>query len=338
MPRSRYYRRPDGLYEAIRVIDGKRVAFRGKKPADVDRKIREYRVGQDDRKQFRAVAEEWWNEHEQTIAWNTQKSYKPAIERAKDHFGKEPVSKITAQDVDGWIREFSRGGRSQKVVTTQLQIVRQILGFAVLKGYAATNAAQVVKPPRGLPREYRQPPTTAEVKAIKELAGQHFLPALIYYTGMRWGEAMGLRWEDIDREAKLIHIRRSVYYVSTKPMIKTPKTEMGVRVVPLLDALASVLPKGKLRGYLFTEEDGKSLLARSRASRLWSDWQKEAGTTLTAHQVRHGYATALLEAGVDAKVAQRLLGHAQISTTLDIYTHVRDEAVRDAAARMNASF
>lgn len=101
---------------------------------------------------------------------------------------------------------------------------------------------------------------------------------------------------------------------------------------------AAVLPKGKLRGYLFTEEDGKTLLSRSRASRLWSEWQKEAGTTLTAHQVRHGYATALLEAGVDPKVAQKLLGHAQISTTLDIYTHVRDEAIKDAAARMNTAF
>ena len=338
MPRSRYYRRPDGLYEAIRVIDGKRVAFRGKKPADVDRKIREYDGKQAEKKQFKAVAEEWWDQHEPTLAWNTAKSYKPAVERAKDHFGKEPVSKITAQDVDGWIREFSRGGRSQKVVTTQLQIVRQILGFAVLRGYISTNPAQVVKAPRGLPREYRQPPTKAEVKAIKELAGQHFLPALIYYTGMRWGEAMGLRWEDIDREAKLIYIRRSVYYESTTPRIKTRKTEMGNRVVPLLDALDAVLPRGKLRGYIFTEEDGKTLLARTHAARLWSDWQKEAGTTLTAHQVRHGYATALLEAGVDPKVAQRLLGHAQISTTLDIYTHVRDEAIKDAAARMNGAF
>lgn len=338
MPRSRYYRRPDGLYEAIRVIDGKRVAFRAKKPQDVDRKIREYRSGQDEKKKFEAVADEWWNEHEPTIAWNTQKSYLPALERAKAHFRGVAVSKITAQDVDSFVREFCRGGRSQKVVTTQLQIVRQILGYAVLKGHIPANPAQVVKPPRGLPREYRQPPTKAEVKAIKELAADYFLPALIYYTGMRWGEAMGLRWEDIDREDKLIHISRSVYYESTRPKVKTPKTERGVRSVPLLDGLAAVLPKGKLRGYIFTEEDGKSLLARSRASRLWSDWQKAAGTTLTAHQVRHGYATALLEAGVDAKIAQRLLGHAQISTTLDIYTHVRDEAIKDAAARMNTAF
>lgn len=338
MPRSNYYRRPDGLYEAIRVIDGKRVAFRGKKPSDVERKMREYNGKQDERKKFKAVAEEWWDEHQETIAWNTQKSYKPAVERAIEHFGSDQVSKITAQDVDQYIREFSRGGRSQKVVNTQLQIIRQILGYSVLKGYAPTNTAQVVKAPRGLPREYRQPPTKAEVKAIKDLAGRHLLPALIYYTGMRWGEAMGLRWEDIDREEKLIYIRRSVYYVSTTPKVKSPKTERGNRVVPLLDGLLAVLPKGKLRGYIFTEEDGKSLLARSRATRLWSLWQKEAGTTLTAHQVRHGYATALLEAGVDPKVAQTLLGHAQISTTMDIYTHVRENAVKDAAVKMNGAF
>ena len=248
------------------------------------------------------------------------------------------MSKITAQDVDEYVREFSRGGRSQKVVSTQLQIIRQILGYSVLKGYAAANAAQVVKAPRGLPRQYRQPPTKAEVKAIKDLADRHLLPALIYYTGMRWGEAMGLRWEDIDREERVIYIRRSVYYVSTTPKVKLPKTERGVRTVPLLDGLLAVLPKGKLRGYIFTEEDGKSLLARSRATRLWSLWQKEAGTTLTAHQVRHGYATALLEAKIEPKVAQQLLGHAQIATTLDIYTHVRSDTIRDAADRMNSAF
>ena len=64
---------------------------------------------------------------------------------------------------------------------------------------------------------------------------------LIFYTGCRRGEAEGLRYEDIDRERKRIHIRRSVYNVSTTPMIKEPKTEAGIRSVPLLDALADAL-------------------------------------------------------------------------------------------------
>ena len=338
MPKSKYYRRPDGLYEAIRVIDGKRVAFRGKKPADVERKMREYKGKVDKKRTFEAVAEAWWDEHEETVAWNTAKSYRPAIKRAVDYFGPDGVAEITAQDVDDFIRDFAKGGRSQKVVTTQLQILRQILGYAVVKGYAVTNAAQPVKTPRGLPRTYRQPPTKAEIQIIKKTGKDHLLPALIYYTGLRWGEAMGLRWEDIDRKEGLIAVNRSVYYISTKPAIKEPKTEAGKRVVPLLDGLARLLPKRQGRGYIFSPDGGSSLLRRSEASRLWSAWQKATGIELTAHQVRHGYATALLDAGIDAKVAQRLLGHAQISTTLDIYTHVRDEAVKGAAEKMNGAF
>lgn len=338
MPKSRYYRRPDGLYEAIRVIDGKRVAFRGKKPSDVDRKMREYKGHQEERRQFKAVAEEWWDNHEPTLAYNTTKSYQPAIDRAVEWFGKENVSKITPKDVDDFITDFCRGGRSQKVVNTQLQIVRQILSYAVRRNYAEINAAREIKAPRGLPRSYRQPPTKAEIQTIKDMASEHFLPALIYYTGLRWGEAMGLRWEDIDLETKRIYVRRSVYYVSTSPHVKEPKTERGNRVLPLLDGLAAALPKKHGKGWVFSPDGGKSLLGRSQASHVWSDWQKAAGTDLTAHQVRHGYATALMEAKVEPKVAQALLGHAQLSTTMDIYTHVRDDAVKEAEKLMNGIF
>lgn len=338
MGKSRYYRRPDGLYEAIRVIDGKRVAFRAKKVSDVDRKIREYHNAQTEKRQFKAVAEEWWDQHEPTLAWNTVKSYQPAYGRAVAWFGKENVSKITPRDVDEFVSDFAKGGRSQKVVNTQLQIVRQILSFAVRRNYAETNAAREVKAPRGLPRSYRQPPTKEEIQTIKDMAADHFLPALIYYTGLRWGEAMGLRWEDIDRKAKRVYVRRSVYYVSTSPHIKEPKTERGNRVLPLLDGLAAVLPKKQGRGWVFSPDGGKTLLGRSQASRIWSDWQKAADTELTAHQVRHGYATALLEAKVEPKVAQRLLGHAQLATTMDIYTHVRDDSIKEAENLMNGAF
>ena len=60
--------------------------------------------------------------------------------------------------------------------------------------------------------------------------------------------------------------------------------------------------------------------------------------TVTPHQIRHGYATALLESGVDPKTAQVLLGHAQLSTTMDIYTHVRDGQLKAAAEKMEAGF
>ena len=62
------------------------------------------------------------------------------------------------------------------------------------------------------------------------------------------------------------------------------------------------------------------------------------GVTVTPHEIRHGYATALHEAGVDYKTAQQLLGHAQLSTTMDIYTDILDNTIDDAAAKMGKSF
>lgn len=336
MPKHRFYKRPDGLYEAIRVIDGKRVAFRARTQSGVEEKMRNYKAKQDEKAEFQNVADQWWDELEPTLARNTLKSYLPAIRRAKERFNGVAVGKVTTRDVQAFVDDFSRGQRSQKVVTTQLQIVRQILQYAAIHGLTESNAAALLKPPRGLPRSYRMPPTAEEVSTIKDTAKDHLLPALIYYTGCRWGEALGLRFEDIDRKNKRISIKRSVYYESTRPAVKEPKTERGRRVVPLLDSLAALLPKKK-SGYIFADDAG-DLLWRSQATHLWTNWQKATGLTLTAHQVRHGYATALMEAGVEPKVASQLLGHAQLSTTMDIYTHVRSEAIDRAAAKMEGVF
>lgn len=329
-----YYRRKDGLYEAIRVIDGKRVAFRGKTQAAVEKKMREYKNRAETGPKFEEVADLWWSQHEPTLAWNTIKSYKPAYERASAWFGGEYVQRITAADIQDYITDFAKQMRSQKNVNTQLQIIRQILDYASIKGYIMANPAKSVKAPRGLARNFRQPPTAEEIKTIKENAGVHLLPALIYYTGMRWGEALGLKWEDIDFSRKLIRIERSVYYVSTRPEVKAPKTEKGKRKVPLLGALEALLSDERRKGYIFTPDGGKSLLWRSQAQRLYKSFQDQTGLTITAHQIRHGYATALFEAGVEPKVAQQLLGHAQISTTMDIYTHVREDMITAAARKM----
>lgn len=71
---------------------------------------------------------------------------------------------------------------------------------------------------------------------------------------------------------------------------------------------------------------------------MYEAFQKETGAACTAHQIRHGYATALQEAGINPKTAQLLLGHAQLSTTMDIYTHIREDTLADAAQAMNAAF
>lgn len=336
--KSKYYVRPDGLHEAIRRINGKRVVFRGKTDAEVERKMLQWHDQQIERTRFTKVADEWWEQHEPTLAYNSHKNYLPALQRAKDHFGRMQIADITASDIDEYIKDFSKADRSRKVVATQLQIIRQVMSFAVVSGYIPVNPAREIKPPRNLPKQYRLPPTRDEIKLIKDNREKHLLPFLIYETGCRRGEAFGLKWEDIDRRNHLIHIRRSVYYVGTSPYIKEPKTEAGTRSVPLLTALDSILPKKLPSGYIFSPDGGKSLMRRAEADRQLKRFQEETGAVCTAHQIRHGYATALQEAGINPKTAQVLLGHAQLSTTMDIYTHIREDTLADAAQAMNAAF
>lgn len=123
-----------------------------------------------------------------------------------------------------------------------------------------------------------------------------------------------------------------MYHVGNSPHIKQPKSDAGCRDVPLLPALAQLLPKKLGKGYLFAEPDG-SLLTNDHFTALYDAYRDASGVTVTPHQIRHGYATALLESGVDPKTAQVLLGHAQLSTTMDIYTHVRDGQLKAAAER-----
>lgn len=337
----KYYVRPDGLHESIIRINGKRKAFRGKTDTEVYNKIKAFHAEEGKEPKgllFKDAADSWWAEIEPTLERNTVKSYRPAYQRAKEHYGKSMVSEITAKEIDEYIRDFSVK-RSRKTVVTQLQIIRQILRKAEIDGAIKYNPATAVRPPRNLPQQRREAPTKAQVDLIKKSNNLPFglFAYLIYHTGCRRGEALALCGTDIDRKKKLIHITKSVYYEGNSPHIKQPKTEKGTRDVPLLDALDKALPKRLKKGYLFSEPDG-SLLTNDHFTNLYDAYRAASGVTVTPHQIRHGYATALFENGIEPKTAQTLLGHAQLSTTMDIYTHVCEDVISEAAKKMNAGF
>lgn len=340
----KYYVRPDGLHETIIRVNGKRKAFRGKTDREVWEKVKAFdrAAAQKEAEKpvtFAELADAWWAEIEPTLEHNTQKSYRPALKRAKDEFGKRDAASISSKEIDRYIAEFAVS-RARKTVVTQLQIIRQICRRAKVRGDIPEDPARDVKPPRNLPQNHRDAPTPEQIKAIKSSAAQPFglFAYLVYYTGCRRGEALALTGADIDRKQKLIHISKSVYYMGNSPHLKKPKTDTGLRSVPLLPALEKALPKKLKRDeYLFAEPDG-ALLTNDHFTRLYDQYRAASGVTVTPHQIRHGYATALLESGVDPKTAQVLLGHAQLSTTMDIYTHVREDRIKAAAEKMKEGF
>lgn len=334
--KEKYYKRPDGLYEAIRIVGGKRKAFRGHTPKEVEQKMIAYAGEVERGRPFRTIAEEWEGIHFPTLAPNSLKNYKPAYKRAVDEFKDTSIREIKAPDIKRFISAFARGGRAQKTVSTQLLILSLIFGYAAEGGDIEYNPCINVSIPKDLPKSRREAASPEDEEKVKQSADIWLFPFLVLYTGLRKGEALALTYGDIDRKSREIAVTKSVYHVGNKPFIKSPKTAAGVRTVPILNPLLSKLPKSKNESlYLFSDDGGEIPLTHMRYQKLWGDYVQKAGISATAHQLRHSFATMLFENGIDVKDAQDILGHATAAMTQDIYTHVRDSHRKDIAALLN---
>jgi integrase len=172
---------------------------------------------------------------------------------------------------------------------------------------------------------------------------------LLATTVMRRGEALGLRWADVDLDEGRAAIQQTVIAVNHRPVIGTPKTAKGRRTIHLDTATVAVLRehrKGQAaerlqmgagwtdHGLVFSRVDG-TLLHPERFSRSFGDRVRQLGLPkIRLHDLRHGWATMALGAGVHPKVVQERLGHANIGITLDVYSHVTAGLHDDAAEKV----
>lgn len=328
-----------GLYQKqITVIgaDGKKKqkAFYGKSIAEINKKLLAYKGELAAGRTFETVANEWWDEHQKTLTERTQGSYKATYNRLILEFGKTSIRDIDIICIDRYITKFSQN-RASKTVANELSIVNLIFAYAVLHRDIPSSPARDVKIPRNLPKEHREPPIEAVIEKIKNSKCDFALFAkCALYTGCRRGELLALQWKDIDFNEKIIHITKSQYYMNGACHIKTPKTKAGVRDINLLPQLeANLLPAlGNPDEYIFTYK-GK-LMKSTKFTHMWQRFCLEENISITPHQLRHYYATRLYEIGIDAKSAQELLGHADFSTTQNIYTHLSERKKSETSLKL----
>lgn len=320
-------KRKDGRYqeEISILVNGRKVrkVFYGRTKAELNRKIMAFREDQERGKLFSEVADEWWALHEPTLAYNTTKGYKPALARAKLHFGKTYINQIKAPDVNLFLTDFIRSNHAaQKTAKTQLMVINLICKYAAANGYIPFNPARDVSVPRGLAHNPRDIISDEDIQHIKDCTDCTFgmFSYWILYTGLRRGELLALTWNDVDVKNRTITVNKSVYHDSNVPMLKSPKSAAGKRTVPLMDRLMEKITPGT--GLVFPNENGE-LMTEMQFQKSWASYTEESGVTCTPHQIRHGYATMLYENGIEVKDAQELLGHAYASTTQDVYTHIR---------------
>lgn len=322
-------KRADGRYKKVITVEegGKKVRkyFYGKSINEINRKILAYQGEKEKGKSFSELADDWWEFHEKTLEHNSLHGYVSALKCAKEYFGDTSVKEIKTMNIDAYVFSFATKGYSYKTIAMKLQVLRQILSYAVRIGEIENNCALNVSMPRNMPKKTRMPPSEEEILKIKNNVSHPFglFAFFLLHTGLRRGEALAIQGSDFDFKNNTISVTKSVYYKYDKPFIKQPKTAAGVRTVPLLPALKEVLPKLKPNELLFNYEG--ELYHNKRFETQWKHYCRDTGIDCTPHQLRHAYATRLYEIGVDEKSAQYLLGHADSATTRDIYTHLTEK-------------
>ena len=325
--------RPDGRWVRTVSHNGKRLFFYSTKSTeaaaarDINRQIMRFNAdeaaAEKKRRTFIRIAEEWEDEHYNTIAWGTVRTYKPACADCKEFFGETDIAEVTPQMVSSFVQKLSKQGLAQKTVKHRLLVLNLIFKHAVISRYITSNPCTYISVPKNLRKEKRHMPSEEELAIVKTSIDKPFgfFAYFLLYTGLRRGEALALRYEDIDFDAQLIHVRRAAYWIGNTPFLKEPKTEAGRRDVYLLDNLLPHLDR-RGKGYIFAEPDTGNIMRTSRIRDAWNEYTQATGLKITPHQLRHAYAGILYEAGISDKDAQDQLGHANISVTRDIYTEL----------------
>ena len=316
-------RRKDGRWQEVVTINGKTKYFYGKTKAEVLRKLREYEEKQENGPLFSEVVEAWWEEKEPTLELGSLKGYVPAKNRALQNFGQMYIKDIVPVNISRAIKQFSLT-HAEKNVKNQLMVYNLIFKYAVEMGYIMYNPARDISIPQGLPKTKRTSPPQAEIETVKTSYSCTFglFAYMALYTGMRRGELLALTWEDFDFENRLITIDKAVAHDGNTPYLKLPKTEMSIGKIPMLDALRKILIPSK--GLVFPNSNGE-YLSKKQFEWQWRLYTEETGITSTPHQLRHAFATMLFEADIPPEEMQILLRHAQLSTTMDIYTDIREQ-------------
>lgn len=335
-------RRKDGRYTKVKKLNGKKIFFYSSEPTekkaerDIQRQMLEFTEKQKRGKLFSEVADEWEEWHYPKIEYSTAYRYTTLLNHARKEFEDVYIKDIQPLDIEHFLGYFVVKDYSSKSIKDELSVVRMVFRYAYIRKYVDTDPTRYISPPKGKPTVHRDALEDDQIKIIKENITVPFglFAYLMIYTGLRKSEALALQYKDIDRKNREINIYKSLYNKGNKPYIKTPKTKNSIRKVILPDFVLSCIPKGKPEEFIFTV-DKVNPITKSQYDDMWGKYCAVTGLKVTSHQLRHTYATLLFEADINEKDTQHLMGHADIATTKNIYTHIRKKRLQKTAQKIN---
>lgn len=334
-----YTLRSDGRYMGYyRDATGKRKALYDRDPRALYEKLAAANERASTEPTFADIADAWKTEKWDGFREGTRQCYKAALDKALEWSGDTLASQVEPSDIYELLCSLRSKDYSKKTLATVRTVYSVIYDAAIVDQrftkWVRANPARSCSMPKGIKApQKRSAPEDDIVDRIRANASKTefgLFALFLISTGFRRGEALGIRWCDIDMKQKTISCEHQYSFKTKK--IEQPKTENGKRVVPILPDLYAELSKlkpGKRTDYLFGNDDPQKPLTESKYRTLWEhycremDFVSDGKPSLTAHCMRHGYATLLFDAGVDEYTAQVLCGHSDIRTTMAIYTHLR---------------
>lgn len=385
--------RPNGSYDyrwtdqfgKRHVIYGKTLEELREKEKEVDRDISD---GIKAEKRNTTINElfDLWCHIKRGLKDNTFQNYKYMYNTfVRPKFGKLKISQVKKSDVKRFYNYLADDrGLQASTIDSIHTVLHQVFDLAVDDGYIRSNPSERVlkelKQAHCFQTEKRKALTVAEQELFLDYLRntpryRHWYPifTVMLGTGLRVGEATGLRWCDIDLDEGLIDVNHTLVYYCHGPQkgcsfnVNTPKTKAGERVVPMLGFVkeafleerenqkeTGISCKASVDGYtdfIFvnrygdTQHLGTLNKAIRRIIRDCNDAQFEKSENpevllphFSCHTLRHTFTTRMCEAGVNIKVIQDALGHADVSTTLGIYADVTKDLRKDEFAGLEAYF
>lgn len=271
---------------------------------------------------------------------NTQKTYECLLKRhIVPFFGDRPVHAIGVADIQSFYDAMD--GLSKSTVRQMSIILHQVFRAAMedkLIGCNPMESGRLSYGGKVTTREaLKQSSIQDIIRQLVRLRGRDLLLlALLIYTGERRGEALGLRWEDIDFDDDMIYVKRAVSFPTNQPTIGETKSRAGIRAIPLLPELKRILSAYRKQDGFIVGDGDKPLTERSYRRAYERIKKKLELHGATAHVFRHTFLTMAVDA-VDLKTLQTIAGHASHITTMR-YVHKRDEKIAEARNKLTGMF
>lgn len=292
---------------------------------------------------FPDFAEQWLRDYAAVqVKPSTLSSYENTARNSLvPFFGNVPITAVTTADVQRYVSERLKTGVKGSTVQRQLIVLKGMLKCAVEWDYLRTNPADKVKAPKRAHVEMDFM-TPDEIPVFLDALEPEWRPLFFtaVFTGMRLGELRALMWSDIDWNSSTIRVRRSVWH----GQFQEPKTRNSVRTIGMSPRLSEVLKEHKLYApwsaddLVFCTEAGKIIDDANLRHRVFEPALERAGLRkMRIHDLRHTFASLLINQHENLKYVQHQLGHASITTTVDRYGHLLPDAHLDASRRLDAT-